>query len=121
MRPTVSQSGQSRTYYYDGLRRVTSVTTPESGAWTYAYDSDGTGHCSGTYNGDVVMRKDAVGDYTCYTYDGLHRLTSITYPSGGYAGVTSSKYFTYDAATVNGLARVAQTLPFMSAPPSQVI
>src|SRR5208337_4699546 len=44
----VSQSGQSRTYQYDGLGRVTSVSDPESGSATLAYDSDATGHCSGT-------------------------------------------------------------------------
>jgi RHS repeat-associated protein len=29
---------------------------------------------------------------------------SVTYPSGGYAGVTPAKYFVYDSATVNGVA-----------------
>ena len=59
---SVSQSGQTRSYSYDGLRRVTSVTNPESGTATYAYDSDSSGHCSGTYDGDLVMRKDAIGN-----------------------------------------------------------
>src|SRR5208337_5020462 len=98
----VSQSGQSRTYQYDGLGRVTSVSDPESGSATLAYDSDATGHCSGTYDGDLVMRKDAIGNYTCYTHDALHRVKTITYPSGSYASVTPSKTFVYDSATVNG-------------------
>jgi RHS repeat-associated protein len=41
---------------------------------------------------------------TCYLHDGLHRVTSITYPSGSYATNTPNKYFTYDSATVNGVA-----------------
>ena len=40
----------------------------------------------------------------CYLHDSLHRVTSITYPSGSYAANTSNKYFIYDSATVNGVA-----------------
>jgi len=39
---------------------------------------------------------------TCYAYDALHRLTSVTYPSGGYYSVTPAKYYVYDMATVDG-------------------
>jgi RHS repeat-associated protein len=101
---------QSRSYGYDMLGRLTSQSNPESGTATYAYDSDSTGHCTGPYNGDPVMRKDAVQNYTCYAYDALHRVTSITYPSGSYAGVTAAKHFVYDSATVNG-----QTMQFAKA------
>ena len=66
----------------------------------YSYDS--ASGCSGTYSGDLVKKVDAVGNVTCFTYDGLHRRLSVTYPSGSYASVTASKYFVYDSATVNG-------------------
>jgi len=95
-----SSSTQSRSYSYDGLRRLLSETNPESGTTTYVYDSSS---CSSTsYNGDLVKRTDAVGNVSCYTYDGLHRRTTATYPSGSYASVTPAKTFVYDSATVNG-------------------
>ena len=60
----------------------------------------------GTSKGDLVKKVDQVGNTTCLTYDALHRLTSVTYPSGSYASVTSSKFLVYDAATVNSIAMV---------------
>jgi RHS repeat-associated protein len=94
-------TSQSRTYQYDLMGRMTSETNPESGTASYVYDTDST---CGTYNGDLVKRTDAVGNVTCYAYDQLHRLTSITYPSGSYAGRTAQKHFVYDSATVNGVS-----------------
>lgn len=49
------------------------------------------------------------GNVTCYHYDALHRLTSITYPSGPYASATPSKYFVYDSASIsfNGTTTMA--------------
>jgi RHS repeat-associated protein len=98
---TVTQNAQgapqSRSYYYDGLTRLTSETNPESGTTTYTYDSDST--CS-TYKGDQVKRVDAMGNITCYAYDALHRNTGITYPSGPYAASTSPKTFVYDASSL---------------------
>lgn len=99
---TVSQnvqphgSPQTRVYTYDLLGRLVSEQNPENGTTTYTYDS-GASNCSGTFTGDVVQRKDAANNVRCYTYDGMHRLTSITYPGT----TTDSKYFVYDAATVN--------------------
>ena len=101
---TVSQSGQGRTYGYDSLSRLTSEANPESGTTSYVYDTDST--CAavyaGPYNGDLVKRVDAVGNVTCYAYDAIHRLTCVDYKSGSYAGVTPTKTFVYDSATVNG-------------------
>ena len=37
-------------------------------------------------------------------YDGLHRVTSITYPYGPNSSNTPGKYFVYDSATVDGVA-----------------
>jgi RHS repeat-associated protein len=76
---------------------------PESGTTLYTYDS--ASGCTGTSNGDLIKRTDAVGNVICYAYDSLHRATSITY-SGPYASNTPNKYFVYDAATVNGTAMV---------------
>jgi RHS repeat-associated protein len=96
-----SGSTQTRSFVYDLMGRLTSETHPESGTTTYAYDSDST---CGTSSGDRVKRTDAMSNVTCYTYDALHRLLTITYPSGTYASVTPAKHFVYDAATVNGQA-----------------
>jgi RHS repeat-associated protein len=83
---------------------LTSENNPENGLTQYFNDTDpgtvGTA-CPGPYNGDLVKRYDAVGNTTCYAYDSLHRVTSITY-SGSYASSTPNKYFVYDSATVNG-------------------
>lgn len=47
------------------------------------------------------MKTDAVGNSTCYAYDGLHRLTSKAH-GGPYANATPDAFFVYDSATVNG-------------------
>jgi len=94
---------QTRTYAYDWLGRMTSETNPEAGnvSYTYTYDTDST---CGTSNGDLVKKVDPLGDVVCYTYDALHRVESIFVNSGSYASSTPYKYFTYDSATVNGVA-----------------
>ncbi len=98
-----AQSGtqQSRSYAYDMLGRLTSEINPETGATSYFYDT-ATTPCTGTYNGDLVKRVDAVGNTTCYAYDVVHRTTTITY-SGPYAANTPTKKYVYDAATVNSV------------------
>jgi RHS repeat-associated protein len=99
---SVSQSGQTRMYTYDGLSRMTSESNPETGTITYIYDSDPT---CGTSYGDLVKKKfEANGNTICYSYDALHRVASVTYPSGPNASATAEKHFVYDAATVNGVA-----------------
>ncbi len=94
-----SSPTQTRTYLYDLSGRLVSETNPETGTTTYTFDS--ASGCSGTYTGDLVKRVDAKGNSTCHAYDGLHRLTSVSY-SGPYS--TPTKNFIYDAATVNGVA-----------------
>jgi RHS repeat-associated protein len=97
-----SSTTQTRTYAYDALSRLTSEINPESGTTLYAYDSVSTCGTSSSDLGSLVEKTDAVGNVICYLHDGLHRVTSITYPSGSYAANTSNKYFVYDSATVNG-------------------
>lgn len=98
-------TSQTRTYIYDMLGRLASEANPESAnlAYTYVYDSDGT---CGTSAGDLVKRVDTKNNVTCYAYDALHRLLSITYPSGPQSSVTAKKYFVYDTATVNSVTMV---------------
>jgi RHS repeat-associated protein len=90
----VIQGGEIRQYAYDGLGRMTSETNPESGTTTYTYDSDST---CGTYKGDLAKKVDQATNTTCYAYDALHRITTITVPSGPNSGNTPSKYFVYDS------------------------
>lgn len=98
-----SSMTQTRSYAYDDLGRLKSETNPEDGTTYYTYDTDST---CGTSKGDLVKRVDAVGNTICFAHDSLHRVTSVTYPSGSYASVTPSKYFVYDSATVNSVAMV---------------
>jgi len=91
-------AAQNRSYQSDGIGRLTSETNPESGTTTYTYDSDSSGKCAGTFNGDLVKRVDNAGNIACYTYDGLHRKTSVTYPFGPNVAGTPNKCFVYDAA-----------------------
>lgn len=96
----VSQGVQTRTFNYDMLGRLTSELNPENGATTYTYDT-ATATCTVGYLGQLVQRSDANGNTTCFNYDVLGRVTSITY-AGPNAG--PSKYFIYDSATVDGVA-----------------
>ena len=112
-----STSTQSRTYTYDGLGRMLSEANPETGTINYVYDTDPT---CGTSDGDLVKKTDAAGNVTCYTHDLLHRVTSITYPSGPNSGNTPNKCFVYngviDGETVkNAEARLAEAYTTTSA------
>lgn len=104
-----AQSGtqQARTFAFDSIGRLLSETNPETGqsgpgTTQYAYDSDPSGTCAGTYNGDLVKKVDPMGNVTCYSYDALHRVLSARVVSGAYASSTPQKRFVYDTATVNG-------------------
>jgi RHS repeat-associated protein len=96
-------SQQARTFAYDLLNRLTSEANPETGTTLYYYDSLTGDAACGTvsFPGNLVKKVDAVGNSVCYSYDALHRMTAATYPSGAYSGVTPSKHFVYDSATVN--------------------
>lgn len=67
---------QTRTSVYDGLGRLTSQIKPESGTTSITYDSV-SGTCSVNSYGDMVKRMDANGNWTCYSYDVLHRPTDV--------------------------------------------
>ena len=78
-----NQGAQTRSFTYDGLSRMLSEANPENGTIRYAYDLNET--CNDSL-GDKVSRVDAVGNTTCYYWDGLHRLTQVVYQSGPYYG-----------------------------------
>jgi len=82
---TVSQGVQTRSFVYDSLKRLSSVTNPESGTTTYTYDN----------NGNVTQRVDARNVTTTITYDALNRPTAKTYSDG-----TPRNDFYYDAQTL---------------------
>jgi RHS repeat-associated protein len=108
------KGSQTRSFAYDGVGRITSVTYPEGGTlvnnqWqaattAYYYDS-WVGACNSTSPGDLVLKVDQNGNASCYVYDGLHRLLSVgqIYSTQNTAS-TPDKCFVYDAATVNGVA-----------------
>jgi RHS repeat-associated protein len=84
-------AGQSRSYVYDDLGRLTSTSTPESGAVSTFYSSSQGAACSG--DPTAVCRKvDARGIVTSFAYsDPLNRLTSVS-----YSDTTPSVIFSYD-------------------------
>ena len=60
---------QTRTFGYDGLKRLISANNPESGPVSYGYDQ----------NSNLSTKLDARGITTTYNYDALNRVISRTY------------------------------------------
>jgi RHS repeat-associated protein len=86
----VDQGGQIRKYKYDSLSRMTFEKIPEQDATI----NDGTGVLwSGKYTytefGAVSKRVDARGVETNYQYDGMSRLSGISYTGPGGGGLPS--------------------------------
>lgn len=96
-------SQQTRTYVYDLLGRLIQETNPENGTTTYTYDSANAGGCVLNHPGDLILRTDANGNWTCSDWDSMHRVLSIRQGHDSpNAAVTAERYFVYDGATVNG-------------------
>jgi RHS repeat-associated protein len=70
---SVDQGGQTRSFSYDSLSRMTSGTTPEGGTVNLAYLDFGA----------VKKRTDARNVETHYKYDTLNRLTQVWYTGVG--------------------------------------
>ena len=82
-----NQSGQSRTFNYDGYGRLTSKTTPEQGTMNYSYYADD----------GVQTISDARGAVTTFSYNNRHLVNAITHSAGAWA-TTPGVSFGYDAA-----------------------
>ncbi|MBK8972758.1 MAG: hypothetical protein IPM37_16015 [Hahellaceae bacterium] len=83
---SVSLGGLTRSYaYYDGTRRLRTITEPERGMVTLNYDAAG--------NLRTKLLAGANASPITYGYDSLNRLTSETYPDS-----TTGVAYTYDGA-----------------------
>ena len=87
---------QTRSYAYDGLSRVTSVTTPEGGVLSYSYDGDGNVMSQVAPKPNQTSSSTTVT--TSYTYDALNRVKSKSYSDG-----TPTVNYYYDQSSYNGL------------------
>jgi len=88
-----------RTFIYDSLSRLLSVTNPESATTCYGTVSGGLCQNNGyDANGNLIHRTDARGITTTSSYDSLNRLTSRSYNDG----VTPTANFVYDACPTGG-------------------
>ena len=88
----VTQGGQTRSYVYDMLSRVTSETNPESGTTSYGYDSCSGGELCTRIKPRANQTDPNTKTTTTYAYDALHRLTAKSYDDG----VTSGPSYFYD-------------------------
>lgn len=83
-----SQSGQLRTFEYDGFGRLWKRTTPEQGLTTFTYNADDT----------IYQLKDARNAIQTFSYNNRRLLTGISYEVSGDTAPTPNVSFTYDAA-----------------------
>jgi RHS repeat-associated protein len=93
----VAQGSQTRSNTYDGLSRLTSATTPESGTSYYYFTASNGALCAGDPNA-VCRKVDARSITSTYTYDALSRLLSISYSDG-----TSGIGYQYDMTSAWGV------------------
>jgi RHS repeat-associated protein len=85
----VSQGSQTRAYTYNGLGQLITATTPEGGTTCYGTISNNS--CQSGYDDfdNLLSRTDARGVVTSYTYDGLNRLSGISYSIPQGSGVSA--------------------------------
>jgi RHS repeat-associated protein len=84
---SVTQGVQTRTFAYDSLKRLTSVSNPESGTTSFSYDN----------NGNLTSKLDARSITTTITYDALNRIASKSYNDSPQTPMLN---FYYDAQTL---------------------
>jgi RHS repeat-associated protein len=80
---TVVQGSQTRTFFYNSLKRLTSATNPESGTISYQYDN----------NGNLTQKTDARAVVTTYAYDALNRNKSVSYTNDPAGTPTTNRYY----------------------------
>lgn len=85
---SLTQGSLTRTITYDGLGRVSSEWSPESGTTSYQYNGFSL----------RTQRTDARGVVTTYSYDTLNRPTQISY-NVGTSGVPATATVTYTYGT----------------------
>jgi len=92
----VNFSGQTRSFVYDSLSRMTSETNPESGLVSYVYDTSSAGDMATRTAPKPNVSSGTVT--TTYDWDALHRLVSETFSDGSLPVI-----YTYDRSSNWGL------------------
>lgn len=93
----ISATGQTRSFTYDAVSRMTSAAVPETNvggtqySTIYAYTNSGS-LCSGNPSA-VCVRTDGRGITATYNYDALNRLTKIS-----YSDTTHTVIYCYDGS-----------------------
>lgn len=107
---TATRGAQVHTTKYDGLNRVTSVTTPESGTTTYIYDTATTTCGGGVAAGYLVEEVDNAGHHTCYGIDGLGRrfMAFVAGTSSPCRNWVYGDQYTGTPAVANAKLRIAE-------------
>jgi RHS repeat-associated protein len=87
---SANYSGESRSTNYDGLGRIINSTNPETGYETWTYDTASAGM--------LYQHTDARSIVSTYSFDGLHRLSQISYSDG----TTPTYKYYYDSQQGGG-------------------
>jgi RHS repeat-associated protein len=113
---SVTTPDQTRTFNYDALGKLLSTITPEGGKTCFGSVTGSTCNTDGYDPSDnmPVKRTDARGVLTSYTYDGLNRLTQVSY-NVGTTGVPATPtvaltYGTSSCTTTNGAGCIGQVI-----------
>ncbi len=87
------QGSQTRSYNYDALGRVLSISLPESGLTCFGSVTGSTCNSNGydQWN-NLLMKTDARGVLTSFSYDTLNRLIGVAYTIPNGSGVSSMPY-----------------------------
>ena len=99
--------GQQRTFGYDGLRRLTSSTTPEQGTIQNIFTTSSGLSCADDPT-RICQIQDARNLIKTFTYDGINRVKTVA-----YSGTTPGQTYTYDnggaaAFALQRLTKVAE-------------
>jgi RHS repeat-associated protein len=99
----VTQSGsRQRSFTYDSLSRLTSVSNPESGGINYSYDANGN---IGTKTAPAPNQPSTATVTTTFAHDALNRLTQKSYSDG-----TPTVRYGYDAIAPSGCTPPSLTI-----------